>query len=65
MITLEENDTYANTFFRMAELARAKGPLVHDLRILAICDIHDVEILYTFDRDFSKFSSSVRIERPF
>jgi toxin-antitoxin system PIN domain toxin len=65
MLTLEENDHYASTFLRMAELAKVRGPLVHDLRILSLCDVHDVEVLYTFDRDFSKFSSSVRLERPF
>lgn len=62
---LEETEHYARTFFLMVEISKPKGPLIHDLRILALCETHDVETLYTFDRDFSKFSSSVRLERPF
>jgi toxin-antitoxin system PIN domain toxin len=65
MLALEENEHYATTFLRMAEIAKVKGPLVHDLRILSICDVHDVDVLFTFDRDFSKFSSSVKLEKPF
>lgn len=31
------------------------GPMVHDARIAAICLLHDVETLWTADRDFVRF----------
>jgi len=34
---------------------RAAGPLVHDARVAAICISHEVEALWTADRDFSRF----------
>lgn len=43
--------------------SKASGPLVHDARIAAICRDHEVEALWTANRDFSRFSS-VRAVNP-
>lgn len=34
---------------------RVTGPMVHDARIAACCLSHGVRLLYTVDRDFSRF----------
>lgn len=34
---------------------RVTGPLVHDCRVAALCLAHRVEVLWTTDRDFSRF----------
>ena len=34
-----------------------RGPMVHDARIAAICSAHGISLLYTADRDFSRFPS--------
>jgi uncharacterized protein len=34
---------------------KVTGPAVHDARIAAICLSHGVEVLWTADRDFSRF----------
>ena len=42
----------------LADLVRSAavaGPRIHDARIAAICLSHDVEVLWTADRDFSYF----------
>lgn len=36
--------------------ARATGPCVHDARIAALCIQHGVDVLWTADRDFSRFA---------
>jgi uncharacterized protein len=43
--------------------AQARGPVVHDARIVAICRSHGVQALITADRDFSRFSQ-IRYECP-
>jgi toxin-antitoxin system PIN domain toxin len=39
----------------LMEKSQAAGPIVHDARIVAICHSHGVTVLYTADRDFSRF----------
>jgi predicted nucleic acid-binding protein len=39
----------------LLEAGRVAGPQVHDARIAALCLAHDVELLWTADRDFSRF----------
>lgn len=65
LMLLSETEEYAGTFLRMTKLAAVSGPLIHDLRILSICEVHDVEELWTCDRDFSRLPTTVRVTNPF
>ena len=38
---------------------RIAGPLVHDARVAALCQLHGVRELWTADRDFSRFPGLV------
>jgi uncharacterized protein len=40
------------------------GPLVHDARIAALCAAHGVRELWSADRDFGRFGSSLPIRNP-
>ena len=40
---------------RLTAAGRVAGPQVHDARIAAICLAHGVSVLWTADRDFSRF----------
>ena len=40
------------------------GPLVHDARIAALCAAHGVRELWSADRDFGRFDSSVFARNP-
>ncbi|SDS75554.1 TA system VapC family ribonuclease toxin [Jiangella sp. DSM 45060] len=40
------------------------GPMVQDARIAALCATHGVRELWSADRDFGRFASSVRIHNP-
>lgn len=43
---------------------RVIGPMVHDARIAALCATHGVRELWSADRDFGRFTSSVHIRNP-
>jgi uncharacterized protein len=47
----------------LIEAADINGPQVHDARVAALCLAHHVEILWSADRDFSRFPG-LRIENP-
>jgi hypothetical protein len=64
LMVLQETENHADLLLRILELGNVRGPLVHDARILALCEAHHVEVLLTADRDFSKLPSRVRIESP-
>jgi hypothetical protein len=51
-----EGEGYLDKLRRQATLARAKGPLVHDARIMALCLHHGVRELWSADRDFTRFT---------
>jgi len=40
-----------------------RGPAVHDARIAALCREHDVDVLWTADRDFSRMAG-LRVHNP-
>lgn len=46
-----------------ARTGRATGALFHDARVAAICLSHGVKVLWTADRDFSRFAS-LRVHNP-
>lgn len=43
---------------------KVTGPLVHDARIAALCAAHGVRELWSADRDFGRFGSSVTVRNP-
>lgn len=40
----------------LLEQSRVVGPMVHDARIAALCQVHGVRELWSADRDFSRFA---------
>lgn len=43
---------------------KVAGAMVHDARVAALCSAHGVRELWSADRDFGRFASSVRIHNP-
>ncbi len=56
IVLLSENVGYWDTFRKLLEAGRIAGPQVHDARIAALCQAHDIDELWTADRDFSRFT---------
>ena len=52
---LAEGEGYLRTLERIARPARLQGAVVHDARIAALCLYHGVRVLWSADRDFSRF----------
>lgn len=52
---LAEGEGYLDALDRIARPALVQGALVHDARVAAICLFHGVRILWSADRDFSRF----------
>lgn len=63
-ITLgSEGGTYLDHLKHISETARVAGPMIHDAHIAALCIEHDVDELWSADRDFSRFGD-VRVRNP-
>ena len=61
LILLHEMVGYWPQFRTAIEAGRISGGQIHDARIAAMCQLHDVKDLWTADRDFSHFPAiSVR-----
>ncbi len=60
---LGELSGYWSCFKQQVLHGKVKGPSVHDARIVAICQLHGVDTLWTADRDFSRFSG-VKLVNP-
>ena len=43
---------------------KVTGPLVHDARIAALCAAHGVRQLWSADRDFGRFGSTLSVRNP-
>ena len=54
---LAESAGYWDELRAVVDAARAAGPQIHDARVAALCLHHGVELLWTADRDFSRFAS--------
>ncbi len=54
VVLAEPADHFAR-FAKLAAAAGARGPLLYDARIAAICLAHGVTELWTADRDFGRF----------
>ena len=52
---LAEGEGYLPTLERIVRPALLQGAVVHDARIAAICLYHGVRVLWSADRDFSRF----------
>lgn len=63
VVLLAETDGYWSVLRRLVEEGRLAGPIVHDARIAALCETHGVDVLWTADRDFSRFPA-LRTRNP-
>ena len=52
---LAEGEGYLGVLERIARPALLQGAVVHDARIAALCLYHGVRVLWSADRDFSRF----------
>ncbi len=52
---LAEGEGYLGALERIARPALLQGALVHDARVAALCLFHGVRVLWSADRDFSRF----------
>ena len=52
---LAEGEGYLDALERIARPAQLQGALVHDARVAALCLFHGVRVLWSADRDFSRF----------
>jgi uncharacterized protein len=63
LVMLAETDSYWTVLRRLVEGGRLAGPIVHDARIAALCEVHGVDTLWTADRDFTRFPA-LRVRNP-
>ena len=63
LVLLGEAEGYWPILRRELIRARVVGPRIHDARIAAICLQNDVGLLWTADRDFSRFPA-LRTSNP-
>ncbi|KUH99161.1 TA system VapC family ribonuclease toxin [Mycobacterium sp. IS-3022] len=61
---LGEPPGYWERLKTLLEAGKVAGPLVHDARIVALCGSHGVRELWSADRDFGRFNSSVAVRNP-
>jgi predicted nucleic acid-binding protein len=54
---LAEGQDHLPRLHRLLLEGQVNGPAVHDARIAAICLSHGVRLLWTADRDFSRYPS--------
>ena len=52
---LAEGAGYLDALEQVARPALLQGALVHDARVAALCLFHGVRVLWSADRDFSRF----------
>lgn len=58
-----ESSRHWRTLPDVIERGKVSGPTIHDARVAAICLDHGVRVLWTADRDFSRFAD-LRVESP-
>ena len=59
LVLIGEGPGYWAVLRELITGSRIDGPRVHDARIAALCQTNGVSVLYTADRDFSRFPSLV------
>lgn len=63
LVLLGEAPGYWRHAGEVLRRARVVGPRVHDARIAALCAFHGVDILWSADRDFHRFSG-LKVRNP-
>lgn len=63
LVLLGEDKNHWRYLRQSLQAKGIRGPMVHDARIAAICASHDVQVLWTADRDFERFGM-VKISNP-
>lgn len=63
LVLLSESAGYWEVLARFITQAGARGGLVHDARVAALCSFHGVRELWTTDRDFARFPA-LRVRNP-
>ena len=63
LVLLSEAPGYGDRLAGLLRDGRVVGPQVHDARVAALCLHHGVEVLWTADRDFSRFPA-LRTQNP-
>ena len=54
-LAIGEGMSYFGTLQQLASRGQIVGGMIHDARVAAICLHHGVRVLWTVDRDFSRF----------
>jgi len=55
LVLLDEGDDFWGALRPLLNRSMIQGGAVHDARIAALCARHGVDLLYSADRDFSRF----------
>jgi hypothetical protein len=63
IMLLQETAGYGLHFRNTIESGRIIGARIHDARIAALCQLHDIKELWTADRDFSNFPA-IKVRNP-
>jgi toxin-antitoxin system PIN domain toxin len=63
LVLLYESDGFWDKLQALLSRSAASGGAVHDARIAALCLHHGVRVLYSADRDFSRFPQ-LKTENP-
>jgi toxin-antitoxin system PIN domain toxin len=63
LVVLGETEGYWDRLRTVLVAARLQGPQIHDARVAALCLHHNVDELWTADRDFSRFPD-LRVRNP-
>lgn len=53
---LAEGEGYISVLEQIVRPALLQGAIVHDARVAALCIFHGVRVLWSVDRDFSRFA---------
>lgn len=61
---LGEPAAYWDRLRALLTSGKVAGPMVHDARIAALCAVHGVRELWSADRDFSRFGSTIFVRNP-
>jgi hypothetical protein len=61
---LSEPGGYWNQLKSVLTTGKVVGSMVHDARIAALCSAHGVRELWSADRDFGRFTSTLSVRNP-
>ncbi|TVS16903.1 MAG: PIN domain-containing protein [Gammaproteobacteria bacterium] len=60
---LAEGEGYLDALDQIARPAKLQGAMIHDARVAALCRFHGVRVLWSADRDFSRFQG-ISVHNP-